>query len=135
MTPEIQKLLTDAIFRATIISGILAASISSLVLFINSIMERRAANRRHRAEIASQEKRNIQSIALNVALEKWKVDFADATKIRDTLIANDTREGVGGRQRVVEEAPGYEGIEVAVERMIELIGRVSEKTENQPKKR
>jgi hypothetical protein len=67
MNPEIQKLITDAIFRASVISGILAALISSFVLLINSIMERRAANKRHNLEIDSQERRNMQSIALSVA--------------------------------------------------------------------
>jgi hypothetical protein len=127
MNPEIQKLITDAIFRASVISGILAALISSFVMLINSIMERRAANKRHKVEIDSQERRNMQSIALSVALEKWKVDFADAVKTRDALVADDLKNRVSGRSRCVEDALGYESIEVAVERIIELINRVAPK--------
>jgi hypothetical protein len=90
-------------------------------------MERRAANKRHNLEIDSQERRNMQSIALSVALEKWKVDFADAVKTRDALVADDLKKGVSGRSRCVEDAQGYESIEVAVERIIELINRVAPK--------
>ena len=145
MTPEIQKLLTDAIFRATLISGVLAASISSFVLILNGWRERSAANKRHSQELASEERRHAeslaseqrkleatmeserrrqaQSLAVQLALEKWKHNYAIAVRERDEEIAEDAAQGM----RKCSYDINFETLEVTVRRMVTLTETIAGK--------
>ena len=143
MTPEItqllqgiQQVIRDSVFTATIISGISAAVISSLFIFINGCLERSAANKRHIQEIdfeqrkleatmESERRRQAQSLAVQLALEKWKVDHALAVKDRDA--------GSKGVASNGSDDLGIIRLEVVVQRMVALAETITGKKQAEQK--
>jgi len=90
MTPEIaqllqgiQQVIRDSVFTATIISGVLAASISSIFIFINGWMERSATSKRHIATLEHERRRQAQSLAVQLTVEDWKIRCEEARKAHE----------------------------------------------------